>query len=83
MQQLFSTQTGEPVPPLAGHATYPGNTEGILAQVCGPTLMREFVVAVEAEHDPVTDKTRVGFAYARQWGQRPPAAPRKVGRIRR
>lgn len=30
MQQLFSQETGEPIPANAGHATYPGNVETIL-----------------------------------------------------
>lgn len=69
MHQLFSDTTGEPIPANAGHATYPGNVETILGEVKGPNLLREFLVAVDAEYDPVTDKTRVGFDYARKWAK--------------
>lgn len=51
--------------PIAGHATYPGNhAPRIVGEVMGPNAFREYVTAVTAEHDPATDRTRVGFAYA-------------------
>ena len=45
-------------------ATYPGNVASIVGEVKGPNLLGEYLTAVTAEHDPETDKTRVGFAYA-------------------
>ncbi len=71
MQHLFRQGTPdavpEPIPANAGHATYPGNVEDIVGDVKGPNLLGEYLLAVEAEHDPATDKTRVGFDYAGRW----------------
>ena len=63
---LTDPATGEPIKPLAGHATYPGDCRGILAEVKGPSLLRGYLVAVETSYDSAADRTRVGFAYLGQ-----------------
>lgn len=44
-------------------ATYPGDVTGIVGEIKGPNLWGEYLTALEAVHDPVTDRTRVGFAF--------------------
>ena len=63
---LNDPATGEPIKPLAGHATYPATAAGSLAEVKGPSLLREYLVAVETSYDSAADRTRVGFAYLGQ-----------------
>ena len=41
-------------------------TGSVLGQVMGPNRLGEYVTAVTAEYDSVTDSTRVGFRYATQ-----------------
>jgi hypothetical protein len=53
--------TAMPVP--VRFATYPGNCTHIIGEVKGPNTLGEVLRAVTAEHDPETDKTRVGFSY--------------------
>ncbi len=45
------------------HANYPGDARHIVGEVKGPNTFGEFLTAVDAEYDPATDRTRVGFAY--------------------
>lgn len=49
--------------PAVRWATYPRDQRGAVGQVMGPTTMREPVTVIEASYDPVTDRTRLGFAY--------------------
>lgn len=63
---LNDRETGLPIKPSAGHATYPGDCRGILGEVMGPNLLREYLVAVETSYDSAADRTRVGFAYLGQ-----------------
>lgn len=48
----------------AGFATYKGNHEDIVGEVRGPTTYNSMVIAIEAEYDSETNKTRVKFAHA-------------------
>lgn len=66
--QMHDPETGDLIKPAAGHATYPGDCRTIVGEVKGPSLLREYLVAVEAEYDSTADRTRVGFAYAGRWG---------------
>jgi hypothetical protein len=49
----------------AGHANYRGDQRQIVGEVKGPTTYGGFVVAVGAEYDAATDRTRVSFAHCR------------------
>jgi hypothetical protein len=44
-------------------ATYPGDVTHIVGEIKGPNTWGEYMTALTAEHDPATDKTRVGFAF--------------------
>lgn len=54
----------------AGHLSYRGDRRGTVGQLMGPNLLGEVLVAVDATYDPVNNRTRVGFDYARQWARR-------------
>lgn len=56
--------------PNAGHLSYRGDRRAAVGQLMGPNLLGEVLVAVDATYDPVTNRTRVGFDYARQWARR-------------
>lgn len=43
--------------------TYKGDRRSSVGQQMGPTTMRDYVTAVEAEYDEETDTTRLGFAF--------------------
>lgn len=47
-------------------ANYRGDTTDVIGQVVGPNTFREMMVAVEATYDSETDRTRVGFDFARR-----------------
>lgn len=49
--------------PPARHATYRGNVEHMVGQPVGPTTLGDYLTAVDAAYNPVTDTTRVGFAF--------------------
>lgn len=46
-------------------ATYPGDVTHMVGEVKGPNTLREPLTAVTAEYDAETNKTRVGFTYAK------------------
>jgi hypothetical protein len=46
-------------------ATYRGDTTDVVGQVVGPNLMGERMTAVSASYDAGTNRTRVGFDFAR------------------
>jgi len=48
----------------AGHANYPRYAGNMLGQICGPLTYGGYVIAVEAQYDSQTDRTRVTFAHA-------------------
>jgi len=48
----------------AGFCTYIGNHESLVGEVRGPLTYGGMVIAVEAEYNPETNKTRVKFAHA-------------------
>ncbi len=48
----------------AGHANYPGDTRHMLGEIKGPLTYGGYVIAVDAQYDPDTDRTRVAFGHA-------------------
>lgn len=46
-------------------ANYLGNAADVIGQVVGPNSFGEKMTAVEATYDAETDRTRVGFDFAR------------------
>jgi hypothetical protein len=50
--------------PAVRHATYPGDQSAAVGQVKGPTTMGEYVRIVDADYDPASDRTRLGFTFA-------------------
>jgi len=46
-------------------ATYPGDVTHMIGEVKGPNTLGEPLTAVSAEYDAQTDKTRVGFTFAK------------------
>jgi hypothetical protein len=46
------------------YATYNGNRTNMLQGLYGPNDFGEIMCAVDVVHDPDTDTSRVGFAYA-------------------
>lgn len=47
----------------AGVVHYPGDCTHIIGEVKGPTTYGQAVMAVAAEYDATTDRTRVAFVY--------------------
>jgi hypothetical protein len=50
-------------PVVAQRLNYKGDRRAAIGQVMGPNTMREYLTVVEAEYDPVADRTRLGLAY--------------------
>jgi hypothetical protein len=46
-----------------GYANYRGDVSHIVGEVKGPTTYGRTVVAVDAQFDPATDRTRVEFCF--------------------
>jgi hypothetical protein len=46
-------------------ATYPGDVIHMVGEVKGPNTLGEPLTAVSAVYDATTNKTRVGFTYAK------------------
>jgi len=53
------------MPTATRFATYPGDVTHIIGEVKGPNTLGEPLTAVSAEYDAKTDKTRVGFTFAK------------------
>lgn len=53
------------MPAATRFATYPGDVTHIIGEIKGPNLLGEPLTAVSAEYDAETDKTRVGFTFAK------------------
>jgi len=53
------------MPAATRFATYPGDVTHIIGEVKGPNLLGERLTAVTAEYDAETNKTRVGFTFAK------------------
>lgn len=58
----------KPVRTAHRFATYPGDVAHMAKrhEVVGPNTLGEFMTAIAATYDPATDKTRVGFDFARK-----------------
>lgn len=52
-------------PAATRFATYPGDVTHMVGEIKGPNTLGEPLTAVTAEYDPLEDKTRVGFTFAR------------------
>lgn len=50
------------LPPPSCYLTYPGDVRRIVGEVKGPNYLGEWMTAVTADHDPIAQTTRVGFA---------------------
>ncbi len=48
----------------AGHANYPGDVRHMIGEIKGPLTYGGYVIAVDAQYDPDTDRTRVAFGHA-------------------
>ncbi len=51
-------------PKPARFATYNGNRANMMGGIYGPNQLGELMTVVDVEHDPDTDTSRVGFAFA-------------------
>lgn len=54
-------------PANAGRAHYRGDRRSAIGQLMGPNLLGELLVVVDATYDLESDRTTLGFDYARRW----------------